>query len=171
MRGAEQKGAGLMSETAELYRLEPSNFRRAVGVTLLGLQAVGLIWLGPMQSGIASPVSVILIGLSVASVLLAVTILRQSGMALVLTQDALMDTSGAVVVALIGIERVDRGAFAFKPSNGFTLRLKEKAPSAWRPGLWWRYSNRVGIGGLTAPLVTRKLAEAIEARLITLYDL
>ena len=59
------------------------------------------------------------------------------------------------------IASVDRGAFAFKPSNGFTVRLKSPAPRAWLPGLWWRLGRRVGVGGATPGKAARDMADVI----------
>ena len=43
--------------------------------------------------------------------------------ALILTPGALFTENGTEVAALGRIASVDRGAFAFKPSNGFVLRM------------------------------------------------
>jgi hypothetical protein len=56
---------------------------------------------------------------------------------------------------------VERGAFALKPSNGFTLVMKHKSPRAWAPGIWWRTGYRVGVGGVTAAGQSRFMAEQI----------
>jgi hypothetical protein len=64
-----------------------------------------------------------------------------------------------------GIRSVERGAFAFKPSHGFTLVMKEKQPRAWAPGLWWRLGRRVGVGGVTSAGQTKFMAEQIALRI------
>jgi hypothetical protein len=43
------------------------------------------------------------------------------------------------------------------------LRLSDKAPRAWYPGLWWRMGRRVGIGGVTSAAQTKAMAEIIAA--------
>ena len=50
---------------------------------------------------------------------------------------------------LKNIARVERGLFAFKPSNGFLILLNNPMSRAWHPGLWWRFGRRIGIGGVT----------------------
>jgi hypothetical protein len=63
------------------------------------------------------------------------------------------------------IKRVERGALAFKPSNGFLLTLEQPQPRAWVPGLWWRVGRRVGIGGITPAGEGRYMADQIAFRL------
>jgi hypothetical protein len=41
-----------------------------------------------------------------------------------------------VLARIDEIASLDRGTFAFKPSNGFLLRLSRKGTRVWRPGLW-----------------------------------
>ena len=48
------------------------------------------------------------------------------------------------------IDAVDRGVFAFKPSNSFLIRTRSPNTYVWAPGLWWRLARRVGIRGMTA---------------------
>ena len=60
---------------------------------------------------------------------------------------------------------MDRGAFAFKPSNGFMLKLSRKGPFAWEPGIWWRIGRRVGVGGVTPGTPAKVMAEMIQERI------
>ncbi|MFY0597488.1 MAG: hypothetical protein JXQ85_13735 [Cognatishimia sp.] len=86
---------------------------------------------------------------------------------LVLTKSGLSDSNGEVLAAFEDIQMVSRGMLAFKPSNGFTLNLKsKKSPARWRPGLWWRFGSRVGIGGVTAASQSKPAAQMIEAMLV-----
>lgn len=82
-----------------------------------------------------------------------------------LTETELRDSTGTVLARLDEILAVDRGAFAFKPSNGFTLKLTEKKPRAWAPGLWWRFGRRVGVGGVTSAGQAKFMAEQIALRI------
>ena len=68
-----------------------------------------------------------------------------------LTRSGLREQSGLEVVHLDNIKAVERGMFAFKPSNGFLIRThKPVGGRAWRPGLWWRMGRRIGVGGITS---------------------
>jgi len=91
---------------------------------------------------------------------------RASLMGLVLTEHELRDTSGQVLATLDNIRAIDRGALAFKPSNGFILRLHTSDTRVWAPGLWWRYSNRVGVGGVTPAGPAKFMAEQIALRVV-----
>lgn len=95
---------------------------------------------------------------------LAARMYASTKMRLELTEEGLWDSSGEQLAALDEIKCVSRGMFAFKPSNGFSLVLKNgKGPARWRPGLWWRLGSRVGIGGVTAGSQTKPAAQIIEA--------
>jgi len=82
-----------------------------------------------------------------------------------LTDTELRDSSGRVLARIDEIHSVERGTFAFKPSNGFTLVLQTKKPRAWMPGLWWRYGRRVGVGGVTNAGQSKFMAERISMML------
>ena len=79
-------------------------------------------------------------------------------------------SSGVILARLDEIESVDRGAFAFKPSNGFILRLNTKKPRGWAPGLWWQFGNRIGVGGVTSAGQSKFMAEQIALRLVQVED-
>ncbi len=82
-----------------------------------------------------------------------------------LTETEIRDSSGMVLATMDDIKGVDRGVFAFKPSNGFTLIMKTKKPRGWSPGLWWRLGRRVGVGGVTSAGQAKFMAEQIAFRL------
>jgi hypothetical protein len=60
---------------------------------------------------------------------------------------------------------VDRGTFAFKPSNGFLLRTETRQPRLWQPGLYWRTGRRIGVGGITRAAESKALADLIAIKL------
>jgi len=82
-----------------------------------------------------------------------------------LTHTQLRTGAGQVIADVEDIEAVDRGVFAFKPSNGFLLRTRSKAANNWAPGLWWRLGHRVGVGGMTAAAETKFMSEILSAML------
>jgi len=55
-----------------------------------------------------------------------------------LTDAGLVTNEGLMLAPLDQIKEVSRGAFALKPSNGFSVVLDEKLGFLWVPGLWWR---------------------------------
>jgi hypothetical protein len=77
-----------------------------------------------------------------------------------------------VIAALGDIQSMDRGFFAFKPSNGFLLKLRRGAggPRVWRPGLWWRMGGRIGIGGMTPGNQTKFMSDVLAAMMAERED-
>ena len=96
---------------------------------------------------------------------LAERLRRATLMTIELTDTEVRDSSGEVLAMMDEIKGVDRGAFAFKPSNGFTLVMKTKRPRGGAPGLWWRLGRRVGGGGVTSAGQAKFMAEQIAFRL------
>ena len=103
--------------------------------------------------------------LGAGALVVAERLRRATQLGLVLTEVDLRDTSGRVLTRLDNISSIDRGVFAFKPSHGFVLRLHDSAVSAWAPGLWWGYSKRIGVGGVTPSGPAKFMAEQIALRL------
>ncbi|EAR50691.1 hypothetical protein OG2516_06327 [Oceanicola granulosus HTCC2516] len=149
-----------MSTDPVIARLEASPARRlfAIGVLygLGGLLAL-LALLRPPGPGYV----VMLLALA-ALVLWVGERLRQGSRTVVeLTGDGLRERGGAVIAPLGEIVRVERGAFAFKPSNGFLVTLRTPAARAWVPGMWWRMGRRVGLGGVTPGGQAKAMADQL----------
>jgi len=106
-----------------------------------------------------------LIILGAGALVIAERLRRATCMVLTLTERELRDSTGEVLATLDNIKSVDRGAFAFKPSNGFVLRLKTSQSRVWAPGVWWRFATRVGVGGVTPAGPAKYMAEQIALRI------
>ncbi|MGR3467741.1 MAG: hypothetical protein ACU0CI_07650 [Shimia sp.] len=100
---------------------------------------------------------------SLACLAMALRFHRATANDIVLRADGLYETDGTQIAALSNIAGVEKGMFAFKPSGGFGVTLREPAPARWRPGLYWRAGRRVGVGGVTARHQGRMCAEALQA--------
>jgi len=87
---------------------------------------------------------------------------RSTVAGVVLTDDGLWDTDGTLIAPLDDILGVNRGLLAFKPPNGFSIRLRQRMPAAWVPGLYWRWGTLVGIGGMTPIHPAKQMAQAVE---------
>lgn len=150
-----------MDDATVLARLDPSVPRRFIGVTVQLALAVTLIGLaiGFPRDQMGVRVLLLVLGICVAYGSFLTWRATQNG--LVLTQDSLSDDSGRVLAKISNIREVSRGAFALKPSHGFSLILFEGTEFAWVPGIWWRIGTRVGIGGVTPSQPARFMAEAI----------
>lgn len=142
--------------------LEPSLGRRWLGTVLLSVAAVGLFYLSLFRPDQPNGVQILLFTAGLILVWQVQWNLRVTPLGLYVTRRGLYDSEGTLIVALSSIMEVDRGIFAFKPSNGFLLRLDEPQPAGWAPGLYWRIGRRLGVGGATNPARTKALAEAIE---------
>lgn len=148
------------SDEEVLATVAASAGRRALGLGMLVVLAVLVIYVA-----LSTPPSlgwqIFLIGMGTGSLMIANAMRKSTCNRLELTRAELRDDAGFVLVRIEDITSIDRGAFAFKPSNGFVLRLKKPYPRAWRPGLWWRASTRIGVGGMTPMRETKYMAEMI----------
>lgn len=146
---------------AVLARLDPAPGRRVASVGMHGV--LGTLMLAVV---LARPPAdpgwlAFLAGAGLAALWLAWRQWRATAVGLVLTRQALRDGSGTVLALMHEIEAMDRGLFAYRPANGFVLRLSVRRGRGWAPGLWWRAGRRVGVGGVTPGAETRALADLI----------
>ncbi|PKP83901.1 MAG: hypothetical protein CVT80_11225, partial [Alphaproteobacteria bacterium HGW-Alphaproteobacteria-2] len=110
-------------EAPVIARLEPSPGRRIF--SLVALAGLGALLL---QIALARPPQhlgwqVFLLVLGGLAVWLAVKLWQATARGLVLREDGLWEAGGRRLAALDEIASVDRGIFAFKPSNGFLVTL------------------------------------------------
>ena len=129
--------------------------------TLVALGALLLVVAARFPGG-AAGWQAFLVAMGVGSLWLAGRFHSATRLSLILYPDRLEDSSGRLLARIGDVRHVERGAFAFKPSNGFLLTLAEAGGRAWAPGLWWRVGRRVGVGGVTPAAPGRAMAEAIK---------
>ncbi len=151
------------TETVILARIAPSLVRRAFATGIIGALGVLLELLAFFRPPSAMPLQLMLIALGVGALILCMKLYSATSRGLVLTEQSLSDTDGRLLATLDEIRKVDRGTFAFKPSNGFVLHLKERRPGAWEPGLWWRRGRVVGVGGAISSAEGRHMADLLSA--------
>jgi len=139
--------------------------RRMMGIVVLALLGALLVYAGATQP----PQNLIWqIGLVLAgggTIYMADRMRRASVVTLELTSEVLRESGGQVLARLDQIETVNRGMFAFKPSNGFVIITRQPQDRHWTPGLWWRIGRRIGVGGVTPPAQTRYMAEMMQTML------
>ncbi|WP_299546791.1 hypothetical protein [uncultured Tateyamaria sp.] len=137
------------------------------GRRILGIGSLWILSLMVIYVAIVRPPEIgwqlFLFALGGGSIWIAEKMRRATALTLELTPEELRDSSGQVVARTDDIQSLDRGMFAFKPSNGFLLRLNGSDGRAWRPGLWWRLGNRVGVGGMTPGHQAKFMAEILSA--------
>ena len=124
-----------------------------------------LVWIGFTSSEANLPVRLVFLAFGVGTIASLPRLSRATAIDLVLTDSGLSDSQGRIIASMDQISRVERGAFAFKPSNGFTLTLKTSAPRGWEPGIWWRIGKRVGVGGVISGNQSKLMADIIAAKL------
>ncbi|WP_299936624.1 hypothetical protein [uncultured Pelagimonas sp.] len=156
-----------MSDT-ELARIKASASRRVIGAgAMIGLGALMLYlaFAAPPENPLWL---IFLIGCGLFALWVSQMLWQATSREIILTEDELIDSEGDVLARIDQIAKVDRGAFAMKPSNGFIIFLKEPMPRAWHPGLWWRLGKRVAIGGVTSGAETKPVADIITLRITKL---
>ncbi|MCR8826028.1 hypothetical protein [Pseudosulfitobacter koreensis] len=138
--------------------------RRIIGVTSVALLGLLLIYLAFFQPpALGWQLFLLLIGAT--SLWLSIRMWQATGHTIVLTETELRDTAGTILATMDEIESIDRGVFAFKPSNGFLLKTKSPKSRTWQPGLWWRIGNRIGVGGMTPGSQSKSVSEIIAIKL------
>jgi hypothetical protein len=145
--------------------LTPSPMRRGSAVALLGLLGALLLRVALGAEEMEGGWMVMLIAMAAAVLWVAWRLWQATGVRLVLTEEYLREEGGRVLCRLDEIEKVERGTFAFKPSNGFLIRLKTPGARVWAPGLWWRFGRRLGVGGVTPAGQGKAMADVIAARI------
>lgn len=145
-----------------IVTVQASPGRRALGIGSLWVLA-GLVFYVAIAQPPALGWQVFLIALGMASVWMAEKMRRATALRLELTGTVLRDSAGTVLLTLDDLRQIDRGMFAFKPSNGFLLKSASPGPAEWQPGLWWRTGRRIGVGGMTPGSQTKVMAEILSA--------
>ena len=137
--------------------------RRVLGLSSLSLLGLLLIYVAFTQSP-ALLGQIFLIAVGAAALWLADAMRRATSGSVELTPLMLRDSDGTVIARIEDIVSMDRGVFAFKPSNGFLLKTKAGTGGRqWRPGLWWQLGRRIGIGGMTPGHQTKFMSELLSA--------
>ncbi len=146
--------------------ITPSPARRLVSFLVLAALGAMLVYLGLAMAGGGLFWQLVLIGFGAAMLWLAERLRRATALSILLDGQRLVDSSGRELCRLEDIERIERGAFAFKPSQGFLIRTRRPAgPRGWAPGLWWRLGRYIGIGGTTPAGQGKFMAEMIALHL------
>ena len=131
-----------------------------MAVGALAAEGAAVLYTAAVQNG--SPTRTNLLALLGVTALWASAAVRRTTAGTVeLTENGLRDQDGTLIAKLDDIAKVERGMFAFKPSNGFLLRMKSSQSRGWRMGLWWRLGRQIGIGGMLPAPETKRMAERI----------
>ena len=140
--------------------------RRWLGVfAMLGLGAV-LLYIALTQAP-ALGWAVFLLALGAGAIWLALRMHTATSAVIELTRTELRDSRVGLIAPVADIQSVDRGFFAFKPSNGFLVRTATPVgPRVWQPGMWWRMGRQIGVGGVTPGSQTKFMTEVLTTLLL-----
>ncbi len=148
-----------------LAEISVSPLRRFVGAAAVAVSGTLLLGTAMFEPPQGPVLQVLVWAMALVLLLGAFRLYRDTGLVVRLTSEALLDSSGEVIVALEEIVEVERGHFSLRPSNGFSLKLKTEATPCWRVGLWWRAGQRAAIGGAASASQAKKMAETLEKHL------
>lgn len=151
-----------------ISELSASPGRRVFGVgvlSILGLLLLRMALVGTVTGSGGSWLDGLVLVLGLGSIGGAWVMYKATARRLILSEDALSDSEGVVLARLEDIVTVDRGTFAFKPSNGFLMRTSNGNTRLWQPGLYWRIGRRIGIGGITRAAESKAMADLITVKL------
>lgn len=152
-----------MENEEVMATIRPSRARRGFGILALGLLGLILIYVAFAQPPSDLGWQLFLLIFGVAVIWAADVMRRATAHSLELTETVLRSTDGRILAEISEVRNIDRGLFAFKPSNGFLVSLRKPKARAWAPGLWWRIGRRVGVGGVTDASQTKIMAEILTA--------
>ena len=139
--------------------------RRILGLTSLALLGVLLVYVAFSRPP-ALGWQLFLLVVGGGAIWMADAMRRATSSAVELTPRELRDADGTRIALVADIENLDRGFFAFKPSNGLLIKTRTGAARVWRPGLWWRTGRRIGVGGMTPGHQTKFMSEVLAALMV-----
>ena len=160
---SEQNSGDLDLSQKPLASLTPTPLKRAVSIVVLLLLGGMLVYLAMARPPQSILLQGYLLALGVLVLWLGETMRRATALGLVLFSDRLEDSSGRLICRVDDMAGVERGTFAFKPSNGFVIRTHSRGARHWAPGLWWQMGRRIGVGGVTPAGPAKFMAEMIAA--------
>lgn len=148
-----------------LYKLPVSQARRWVGVGSFAI--VGVLLPTVVVVSPATLVWNILLLAYAAFCLWQAYRMHLAGQrSLILYEDRLTLDDGELIAPLSEVVSIDRSLFAYKPSGGFILKLREKSPRGGVMGLYSRRGRRIAVGGIVSSVGGRGMADMIQALLL-----
>jgi len=145
-----------------LVKLEVAQGRRLFGVLSIAGLGITLLYIAAVFPPSKIPALFALILIGALFIWASIRLYRATDNTILLTREAITTHSGRVLCRLEDISSVDRGFFAFKPSNGFLIVLKERGERSWAPGIWWHFGKLIGIGGVTSPRQSKEMVSIIQ---------
>lgn len=158
--------AGMTDDRPYLASVQASYGRRILGVGSLGGLGLLVLWTVLRAPPSELAYTVFMLVVAAAALYSAWRMWDATQIRLILTRERGLEIEGKEVLAPWDqIENVERGMLAFKPSNGFLITLKDKAPRAWAPGVYWRMGRKIGVGGVTGAGEGKAMADILAMHL------
>ena len=161
-RARQQRGRVNSNRKRAIAVLCPSPARRAVGIGMLIALGGLLVYMG-LSTLEAPAAGLVIIALGMSALWAGHRVWIATKSSLELMDSGLYSSDGSTIAEIDNVARVDLGIFALRPSGGFQIVLKSPMHRSWKPGLWWRFGTRVGIGGVTPKAEAKAMAEALAA--------
>jgi hypothetical protein len=152
-----------------LITISPSPFRRWSAILVFVALGFVLLWLAFMGKGEIGW-RLFFVAFGVAAFWMSDLMRRSTMQEIELTRGEIRTTDGRVLTTVSNVSKVERGAFAFKPSNGFLVRLKVPSGRGWAPGLWWQSGTYLGVGGVVSAGQSKAMAEILAAILAGVWS-
>ncbi|MEM0946151.1 MAG: hypothetical protein AAGK37_02000 [Pseudomonadota bacterium] len=129
--------------------ISPSPARLWVAIAMLTALAVVLLSIAVQMPREALLWQAMIVAIASVCVLGALRMYSATRTSIEMTRSEIRDTEGRLIARIDDITGIERGALAFKPSNGFLVKTHTSHPRAWVPGIWWRLGKFSGVGGIT----------------------
>ena len=145
--------------TDVLATLRASPLRRAFALFALGSLGAVFVYLAiALQTGLAYRLALIAIAVPA---FIAFDRMRQASRGTFTVTDDGLWFNDTLLAPMAGIERVEVGMFALKPTNGFAVIMQGKAANTIAPGMYWQFGRRIGVGGVTEPGAAKFMADTL----------
>ena len=151
-------------EDKVIFEVHPAPARRGLALVFMIVLAFMLIYTAiTLETGFLYRVLLLVLG--VVTMMGARSMARGTRGTVQLKKSGLYLSDGTVLADIDNVEKVERGLFAFKPSNGFAVKLKSKQPGAFVPGMFWRIGKTVGVGGVLNAGASKAMADMMAGEL------
>jgi hypothetical protein len=151
-----------------LAEITPQPLRRGLAVGMMGVLGALVLSVAAERPPQAPGFLVFLLVFGAGALWLAWRLWQASAVTLELTREELREAGpgGRILCRLDNVAKVERGLAAFKPANGFVVRLKSPASRVYAPGLWYRSGRRLTVGGVTAGSEAKSTADLMNVLLV-----
>lgn len=154
-----------------LASIDPQPARRWAAVGMITALAV-IVWtVAALRPPEHFGYMLFLVFFGAGALWLAWTMWHATGRVIELTRSELREVGGRVLCTVANVQRVDRGAFAFKPAGGFLIRLKQpEGELVYAPGIWWRWGRNLAVGGVTSRQDGKNVADMMIVMMVERGD-